>query len=114
MAFNELDLKRIEKAAEAFMAVRRPPVQVRDQVDFEWRIDGQSVELLEVRPAWDRPTEIMRRPFAKATYVRRTNQWRVYWMRSTLKWQAYEPAVVGSVQAFFDLVDEDRLQCFFG
>jgi hypothetical protein len=35
-------------------------------------------------------------------------------MRSTLKWQAYEPAVVGSVQAFFDLVDEDRLQCFFG
>ena len=114
MDFNELDLKRIETATEAFMAARRPPVQVRDQVDFEWRIDGQSVELLEVRPAWNRPEEIMRRPFAKATYVRRTNQLRVYGMRSTLKWHPYEPAVVSSVQAFFDLVHEDRLHCFFG
>jgi hypothetical protein len=35
-------------------------------------------------------------------------------MRSTLKWHPYEPAVVGGVQAFFDLVNEDRLHCFFG
>lgn len=46
--------------------------------------------------------------------VRSTNQCRVYGMRSTLKWHPYEPAVVGSVQAFFDLVNEDRLHCFFG
>lgn len=46
--------------------------------------------------------------------VRSANQWRVYGMRSTLKWHPYEPAVVGGVQAFFDLVNEDRLHCFFG
>lgn len=114
MALNDLDLKRVQKAADAFLACRRPPAHLRDQVDLEYRVQGQSVELLEVRPAWDKPSEILRRPFAKATFIRTRNEWQVYWMPGNLKWRPYEPAAVATVQDFFALVEEDRHACFFG
>ena len=34
MAFNEIENKRIEKAATAFLALRRPRPEIRDQVDL--------------------------------------------------------------------------------
>lgn len=114
MAFNELDLRRVQKAAEAFLARRRPPVHLRQQVDLAYRVQGQSVELVEIRPVWDRPAERLHRPFAKATFVRARHEWRVYWMRASLRWHPYDPPVVATVQGFFDLVDEDRFGCFFG
>lgn len=114
MAFNDLDLKRIQKAADAFLAAKRPPAHIRAQLDHEVAIRNQSVEVLEVRPVWNNPTEILKSPFAKATFVRSTNEWRVYWMRGNLKWHAYDPPVAASVQGFFDLVKEDRYGCFFG
>jgi hypothetical protein len=114
MAFNELDLKRIEKAASAFLAERRPPLHIRPQLDFEYRVDNQTVELIEVRPQWDDPTKVMRRPFAKATYFRVRGQWNVYWMRGNLKWAPYETPHVGTIERFFKLVGEDEWGCFFG
>lgn len=114
MAFNELDLRRVQKAAEAFLARRRPPVHLRRQVDLAYRVLGQSVELVEIRPVWDQPAELLHRPFAKATFVRARHEWRVYWMRGNLRWHPYDPPVAATVQGFFDLVDEDRFHCFFG
>ena len=114
MAFNDLDLKRIEKAAEAFMAERRPPPHIRPQLDLEYQIHNQTVELLEVRPAWNCPSEVMRRPIAKATYFRVWNQWNVYWMPGNLKWSPYETPHANSIEQFFKLVGEDKFCCFFG
>lgn len=114
MAFNELDLRRIQKAAEAFLAQRRPPVHLRRQVDLAYRVQGQSVELVEIRPLWDQPAELLHRPFAKATFVRARIEWRVYWMRGNLRWHAYDPPVAATVQGFFELVDADPHGCFFG
>ena len=114
MAFNELDLKRIEKAALDFLALRRPPPNIRAQVDLEYTIHNQTIELLEVRPRWNKPSEIARRPFAKATFVRTANEWRIYWMRGNLKWHVYDPPSVATVVQFFELVNEDPYGCFFG
>ena len=114
MAFNELDLKRIEKAAEAFMAEHRPPPHIRPQLDFEYRVQNQTVELLEVRPRWDNPSEIMKRPIAKATYYRVRSQWNIYWMRGNLTWSPYETPHANSIDKFFKLVGEDKWGCFFG
>lgn len=114
MAFNEIDLKRIEKAASDFLAARRPPPHIRAQVDLEYSIHNQTIELMEVRPRWNKHSEIAKRPFAKATFVRATNEWRIYWMRGNLKWHAYDPPNATSIVQFFKLVDEDRYGCFFG
>ena len=58
MAFNELEGKRIEKAMAAFLSVRRPPPHIRPELDIGYRLNGQSVELLEIRPQWDNPSVI--------------------------------------------------------
>lgn len=115
MAFSELEYKRIEKAAEAFLEQRRPPPHIREQVDLGFRISGQSLEIFEIRPRWQAPEEIMEIPIAKATYVKAQKQWKVYWQRANLKWHSYEPhPVVRTVDAFLDLVAQDEYACFFG
>jgi len=115
MALNELEIKRVEKAVEKFMAKRRPPPHIRAELDLGFRIIGQSIELFEIRPVWNSPKEIRHHPFAKATFVRTTATWRVFWQRANLKWHSYEPAPhVGSVEKFLEIIDEDKHACFFG
>lgn len=115
MAFNDLDKKRIEKAMDAFLAKRRPPAHIRAELDIGYCIEGQSVELFEIRPQWNDPSVIRQHPFAKATYVRTQNYWKIFWMRATLKWQSYEPTPsVASIDEFLRVVDADEYRCFFG
>lgn len=52
MDLSEIELARVRKALDAFMAKRRPPVHIREKLDLGSRISGQSVEIFEVRPAW--------------------------------------------------------------
>ena len=115
MAFNDLDRKRIENAMAAFLAKRRPPPHIRPQLDLGYRLIEQSVELFEIRPQWDNPSIIREHPFAKATYVRTQNLWKVFWQRADLKWHGYEPAsTVKSIEEFLSAVDADPYGCFFG
>jgi hypothetical protein len=115
MAFNDLELKRIQDAVNRFMSKRRPDPSIRDKVDFGYRIKGHSLELFEIRPNWRDKAIIHHEPFAKITFVRTTNRWRLLWMRADLKWHAYPPApYVNSVEEALRIVDEDANCCFFG
>lgn len=116
MAFNELERKRLEKVVGAFVEKHRPPPHIRHQLDLAYRLNGQSVEIFEIRPGWrGAPDEIREQPVAKATFVRTANLWKVFWMRADLKWHAY-PAMpqVGTIDRFLALVAEDKHACFFG
>jgi hypothetical protein len=64
----------------------RPPEEIRPQLDIGWRIERQSVFIYEIRPAWNNPSEIRHYDFAKATYVKMGNYWKVYWLRQDMKW----------------------------
>jgi hypothetical protein len=115
MAFSELESKRYEKAAKAFIDSRRPPPEIRPQLDLAFRIRGQSIEIFEIRPAWNDPSEKMENSVAKATYVRRKDVWRIFWQRADLAWHRYEPVPeVERVEEFFETVDADGYCCFFG
>tara|TARA_B100000446_G_scaffold16724_1_gene14215 strand:- start:9168 stop:9515 length:348 start_codon:yes stop_codon:yes gene_type:complete len=115
MAISEFEIKRCENEIAKFLEKRRPPVAVREQLDFGYRIDNQSVELYEIRPNWSNPEEKMQIPFAKTTYVKKDKQWKVYWQRQDLKWHPYEPAAsVKYFEEFLELVNEDAHACFFG
>lgn len=115
MAFSEFEKKRAEKAIDVFLEKRRPPPHIRPELDIGFRVVGQSVELFEIRPRWDKPKEKIEHAIAKATYVKTTGLWKVYWQRADLKWHSYEPVLqVGSLEKFLALVDEDRYGCFFG
>lgn len=115
MPFNGLEKKRIENALASFLAKRRPPPHIRKELDFGYHLSGQSVELIEIRPQWDDPAIIIKRPFAKATYVRTEGCWKIFWMRASLKWQGYEPnPTVGSIDQFLAVVDRDPHGYFWG
>lgn len=115
MAFNDLDRKRIEKAISSFLAKRRPAAHIRPDLDFGYRLAGQSVEIVEIRPQWDDRSIIHERPIAKAAFVRTQGLWKIFWMRASLKWHGYEPAPTAtSIEEFLSVVDADPYGCFFG
>ena len=115
MAFSEFELKRYEKAVKAFIEKNRPPPHIRNEVDLGFRQKGQSVEIFEIRPRWDNPQEKLEAPVAKATYVKASDVWKIYWQRADLKWHSYEPhPKTESLDEFFKVVELDEYSCFFG
>ena len=113
MALSELERKRVEKLADAFVERRRPPAHVRNELDLGYRVSGQSVELFEIRPLWNDPSDRIEEPVAKATYVKKTHTWKVYWQRSDLKWHRYDPdPEVATLEEFLRVVDEDAFAAF--
>jgi len=115
MALSEHERYRFEKPVRAYVEARRPPPNIRPELDIGYRIEHQSIELFEMRPAYQRPGEIIERPIAKATYVRSKKVWKIYWMRADLKWHRYEPkATVSRVEEFIAVIDQDPYGCFFG
>lgn len=113
MAFNELDRKRIEKTLDRFIQAHRPPPHIRNELDLGFRLQGQNVELFEILPVWDNPSQKMESPVAKATYVKTQNLWKIYWMRADLKWHSHPPAPhVLNIDEFLALVAEDKHACF--
>jgi hypothetical protein len=116
MAFNESEQVKLHGVVEAFVESRRPPPEIRPELDFGFRLSDQSVELFEIRRKWrGAPGEKLEQSVAKATFVRSTGTWRVYWKRADLKWHAYQPTPqVGTIELFLALVAQDKHACFFG
>ncbi|NOY36675.1 MAG: DUF3024 domain-containing protein [Chlorobi bacterium] len=114
MAFTDKQIQEIEGAVAKFMYYHRPPADIRNKLDFGYRIEGQSVFLFEIRPRWDKPDEKIESPFAKTTFIKTKNKWKVYWLRGNLKWYPYDPPYVRTISRFFELVAEDKFHCFFG
>jgi len=115
MALNDIERKRIEKVVDAFVQERRPAPHIRPELDIGFRVAGQCVEIFEIRPRWREPSVKMQRPVAKATFVRTQALWKIFWMRSDLKWHGYEPSpTVASIEKFLAVVDKDEYACFWG
>ena len=115
MAFSEFEEKRYAKTVHAYIEKRRPPVYLRKEIDLSYRLKGQSIEIFEVRPAWDDPNTIIEHPVAKATYVKSKGIWKIYWQRADLKWHRYDPVpLVETLDDFILVVEKDEYACFFG
>ena len=93
----------------------RPREEIRSQLDIGYTIEKQSIILNEIRPVWRDPSVYKEYGFAKTTYVKSKNVWKVYWMRADLKWHPYDPKPeVKTLQQFLKIVDEDKYHCFKG
>lgn len=115
MALSEFEIKKIEKSVEEYIEKRRPPSHIRNEVDLNYRIDNQSVEIFEVRSLWNNPDEKIEGAIAKATYVKKQKKWKLYWQRADLKWHRYEPnPEVKTIEQFVSIVEQDEFACFWG
>ncbi|MBA2746512.1 MAG: DUF3024 domain-containing protein [Flavisolibacter sp.] len=115
MAFNPQQLQDITTMMEEHLKSIRPEPEIRHQLDIGWRHDGQSVYLYEIRPQWNDETIIRHYDYAKATWVEKRKLWKIFWLRASLKWEAYEPLLtVGNLQRFLIEVEKDPLGAFKG
>lgn len=54
---------------------------MRSQIDIGYRIEKQSVFIFEIRPDWMDPKKKVENDIAKATYVQKDDQWKVFWQK---------------------------------
>lgn len=115
MAFSKEHKKEIVKLLDIWLEENRPPVEIRPKLDLGWRIEEQSVFLVEVRPDYMEPVIIRHHDFAKATYSKSANIWKPYWLRASGKWELYKPArTVTKLEDFLEEVNDDPYGCFKG
>jgi len=115
MALPDTQVRACLKAVGAFLAKRRPPVEMRGELDFRADINGSDLIIVEVRLAYNDPSRMIHHPVAKAKWVGARRVWRLFWMRADLKWHSYLPkpeaARIGTI---LSEVDRDPHGCFFG
>jgi len=115
MAIDTMQTLAVIEVMENFIARIRPPENIRSQVDISYRIEDQSIIIFEIRPEWTKPSALMEIDFAKTTFVKTNNNWRVFWKRSNGQWYPFTPEpTVKNLQEFTCLVEEDKYSCFRG
>ncbi len=113
MALNELDRRRVEKQVRDFVASRRPPIDVRDQLDLDFRLVDQAIELFERRRSMR--GHRIEEEFARLVYVKSRDVWKLYWKRADLRWHRYSPLPEATrLDVLLQEIDEDPNACFFG
>jgi hypothetical protein len=115
MAISEFEIKRVEKVMEDYLTRTRPPVHIRNELDIGYRIENQSVVLFEIRPAFKDPSTKIEHAIAKATYLKKEANWKIYWIRADLKWHRYEPVPhAKNLEELLSVIEDDHYGCFYG
>ncbi len=115
MAIDTMQTLSVIEVMENFIARTRPPEHIRPQLDINYRIEEQSVIIFEIRPVWTKPEELMEIDFAKTTFVKANNHWKVFWKRSNGQWYPLTPQpTVKNIKDFTRLVEKDKYGCFKG
>jgi hypothetical protein len=95
--------------------IRPDDEEIRKEVDLGYSWDGQNAVLFEIRPAWNDSGKVLQLPFAKLQYVKTKKTWKLYWMRASGNWEAYKPHPTDAdLEALFEVIGDDELNCFFG
>lgn len=109
---NEIEIIEV---MEGYLINSRPPQEVRNEVDLNYKIENQSIIVFEIRCVWDNPSKKMELNVAKVTFVKAENKWKIYCFKSDMKWHIYRPAEkVNSLKEFVKIIQEDKNGCFRG
>ncbi len=113
--FGPEELARHQRELAEFLARRRPPARVREWLDIGARLEGERVEIVEIRPDRLRPPARLITPVARIDHQRPGCQWRLSWRGLEGEWLPYEPAPLHpTLAAALALVYRDDFGCFFG
>lgn len=106
--FAEIQIKE-------YVESKRPPIEIRQELDIGYSYEKKTVIVYEIRPQWDDKTIIHQYPLAKVKYVKSQNVWKIYWMRASGKWESYTPnPEVSTIAEFLKILEEDSQSCFWG
>jgi|ERR1035437_6835071 hypothetical protein len=115
MSITAFQTLNIIEVMENFIDKKRPPENIRHQVDLAYKIENQSVLIYELRPVWNNPKKMQECNIAKAVFLKNKNHWKVFWQHADLKWHSYTPKpTVKTLTEFIKLVEDDKHNCFWG
>jgi hypothetical protein len=106
---NEVTIKNYVES------LRPEDLEIRKQIDIGYTYNTNVVNLFEIRPQWDNPSESLNMEFARIKHVKSKKIWRLYWMRASGKWQLYAPFPESThLSKIIAIIKEDKHSCFFG
>lgn len=115
MALTEFEHALAEVKIAEYIKERRPPEELRKEVDLGFRVEDQSIVIFEIRPLYQDPGTQYELFVAKTTFVKKTGKWKVFWQRANFKWHRYDPhPEVDTLEEFIHVVEEDAYGCFWG
>ena len=105
-----------ESTVQKYIESKRPEdKEIRAKLDFGYSYDGKTFILYEIRPVWNDPNRILNMEFAKIRFYKSRQEWALYWMRASGKWQQYEPFPKSThLEKIIAIIDEDNYGCFYG
>ena len=114
MTENTFDIN--ESTIKKYVESLRPDnPEIRAQLDFGYSYNGKVAILYEIRPVWNNPKEIQNIEFAKIRFYKSRQEWHLYWMRASGKWELYEPFPVSThLEKIIGIIKEDKHGCFYG
>ena len=103
MNINESTIKKYVES------LRPENIEIREQVDVGYSYDGKVVILYEIRPDWNDQKKKQQFNFAKIRHFKSRNEWNLYWMRASGKWEIYEPfSKSAHLEKILDTIKEDK------
>jgi len=110
---NVIDIN--ERKVRAYVSKNRPAEEMRDKIDLGYKYEKGIIEIFFKRPVWSKPNTYQDLSFAKIKYIKTQKSWKLFWMRASGKWQAYEPFHESSnLEELLNIIDEDAHGCFKG
>ncbi len=92
---------------------QRIPAHIRNELRLDYEFDGDSVTLVEVRPAFRSPGEFTRGQIAQ--FRRTSSSWLLYCSDQHLEWHLYDPFPESTVfEELLAAVDRDETGIFYG
>lgn len=116
MKEDKKNISIVEVQLQNFLDARRPKDEsIRNKFDIGYSWDGYTALLFEIRPQWNNPTNKLQHPFAKIRLIISSKIWKLYWMRSSGKWESYEPMPEAlTLDELLQEISRDGYGCFFG
>jgi hypothetical protein len=105
-----------ESTIKKYLESLRPDdPKIRKLLDLGYSYDGKVIFLYEIRPVWNNPKEIQHIEYAKIRFYKSRQEWKLYWMRASGKWEIYEPFPETShLEKIIKIIKEDKYGCFYG
>ncbi len=109
------EFEKAKLEVEKYIESKRPPIEVRNEVDLQCRAEGNNIFIYEIRPLWNNPDKKHDVPVAKITYVKSRKIWKIFAQRSDMKWHIHpinpEESLIKEV---IRVIDSDEICCFWG
>lgn len=111
MAFNDIELAKINQCMDFFMEKRRPPEHIRDEYDLTYEISGQAVFIYDTRHVEGRTIET---DIAKIVFNRHQNGWKLFCIGKSGQWEGLFTDLIPTFSDAIKVVEDDQAGIFFG